>query len=110
MPSLGTLTLVGKSGKAYRFMAYPLGTIFKEGFAAVYVITQRTLKVATGKIGRHTPLFFGHGANLGQPTVDATGTHDTAANCICVHAERDEKERLGIQQDLIGQSDHHKTW
>lgn len=111
MPSLGTFTLAGKSGKGYKFRAYPLGTVFKKGFAAVYILTQRTSREATGAM-RHKPLYLGQSSDLRQldagPDKAARGA---AANCICVHGEKQESERLGIQEDLVetcGQSNDPK--
>jgi hypothetical protein len=106
MASLGTITLVGKSGARYRFMAYPLGTIFKKGFAAVFIATQRTLKPPAGSV-RHKPLFLGHSADLHAPNVDVSNALPAAANCICVHAEKNERERLDITQDLMALSGQH---
>lgn len=103
MPSLGVITLVGKSGKSYKFRAYPLGTIFKKGFAAVYVITRRALRQATGSM-RHKPLVFGHGNDLRRPDVDKSVARYAAANCVCVYAERSEQVRMEIAQDLMAAS------
>lgn len=101
MPSLGTFTIAGKSGKPYKFRAYPLGTVFKKGLAAVYVLTQRKPRHSTGAMG-HRPLFLGQSADLRQPDADPIkASKGAAANCICIHAEPDATSRLGIQQDLV---------
>jgi hypothetical protein len=99
MSSLGTLTLVGQSGKKYRFSTYTLGTVFKKGFGGVYIVTQRQQVQATGMM-RHQPLLLGHSADLALPDANGDGTILASANCICVHSEKDEQQRQGIQQDL----------
>ena len=100
MPSLGVVTLAGKSGKPYRFRAYPRETIFKKGFAAVYLLTQRRVAQATGAM-RHKALALGQSPDLRQGGAGPAGlTEARVANCICVLAERDEATRLEIQQDL----------
>ncbi len=100
MAGFGSITLLGKSGESYKFLAYPLGTVFKDGFAAVYVITERGIKAATGAM-RHKPLIFGQSADLGKPEVGSDNALYAAANCICVHAERNEARRQKIQQDIM---------
>jgi len=101
MPSLGTVTLSGKSGVMYKFRAYPVGTVFKKGFAAVYLLTQRTPRQTTGAV-RHKPLFLGQSADLRIDDSAATNASQrAAANCICVHAEQNGDTRTGIEQDLV---------
>jgi hypothetical protein len=105
MPSLGTVTFAGKSGKPYKFKAYPVGTIFKKGFAAVVVLTQRARRETAGAM-RHRALYLGQSADLrlGDDEVANALRGTAAANCICVHGEPSAVARAGIQQDL---SDTH---
>ncbi len=106
MPHLGSVTFSGKSGKPYRFRVYPLGTTFKEGVAAVFVLTRRKLRQTTGRM-RHRPLSVGHSGNLHQPEPEATAAMSTgAANCICIHPDSDPASRSGIQQDLSAMWSH----
>jgi len=100
MPSLGSFTLAGKSGTPYRFRAYPLGTTFKKGFAAVYIVTQRKRSTSAGGM-QHKPLLLGQSEDLRQPKGDGDTPFDINANCICVHAEQDHTARKGIQEDLV---------
>lgn len=100
MPSLGTVTLAGKTGKAHKFRVYPLGTVFKKGLAGVFVLTERTLRDTTGSM-RHRPLFVGQSGDLRQPHAGAANALTKgSANCICVCAEPDAGLRQGIQEDL----------
>jgi hypothetical protein len=101
MPRLGTLTLPGRSGGQYKFNAYALGTAFKEGLSAVYVLTRRTHRDSVGRF-RHKPLLIGQTANLRQPLeLDARTMAASGANCICVHREQNETARAAIRQDLL---------
>lgn len=99
MPSLGTITMRGKSGKTYEFRAYPIKTVFKEGLSGVFILTRRTYREAT-RSKRHKPLILGHNANLRKSNVDTTDPLYSDANCICILAEKDESARLEIHQDL----------
>jgi hypothetical protein len=104
MPSLGTVTFAGKSGKPYKFRAYPMGTLFKKGYAAVFVLTQRARRETSGSM-RHRPMFLGQSADLRQGDDEyASALRGTIANCVCVHGEPDAGARAQIQQDL---SDTH---
>jgi len=100
MPSLGTITLAGKSGKPYKFRVYPKETSFKKGLAAVFVLTQRRKRESTGRM-RHKPVFVGESNDLRLPDAKAaTAMKETAANCICIHAEPCIEMRENIRQDL----------
>ena len=101
MPSLGTITFTGKSGSPYQFRMYPLGTVFRRGFAAVYVVTQRALRQNTGTM-RHRVVLLGQGDDLRRPGVAEADAGVSHANCICVHPEPDETLRVAIQHDLTG--------
>lgn len=101
MPRLGTITLPGRSGGQYKFNAYALGTAFKEGLSAVYVLTRRTHRQALGRF-RHKPLHVGQTADLRQPLeLPAGALTASGANCICVHREQDETARAAISLDLL---------
>ena len=41
MNKSGTVKFSGKSGTRYAFTAYPLETVFAQGFSGVHVATQR---------------------------------------------------------------------
>lgn len=100
MPSLGTITLAGKSGTPYKFRAYPQETVFKKGLAAVFLVTRRSEKAK--RPARHKPLFLGQSGDIRSlDMAPITAAMTAAANCICVHAEQNETARMGIQQDLM---------
>lgn len=101
MNKLGVVRLTGKSGTKYKFGAYPLDTVFKKGMAGVYVVTKRVRK-GSGAV-KHREIQLGQTGDLGLPLSEAAESFVTAgANCICVHGEKDEAVRRGIQQDLTG--------
>jgi hypothetical protein len=100
MAKLGVIRFAGKSGTQYRFNAYPLGTAFKKGMGAVYVVTRRRQVEPDGAF-THKQMYLGQTDDLRQPlTGQGASLADRGANCICVHGEKDEAARLGIQQDL----------
>jgi hypothetical protein len=101
MPALGKMSFKGKSGKAYRFKVYPLGTRFRK-LSGVYVIGCR----AHGGNGARqlVPIYVGHTEDFSQPF----GMHRKAkeftaqgANCICLQSDADEESRLAKEQDLV---------
>jgi hypothetical protein len=101
MARLGTVTFSGTSGNEYKFNTYSLGTVFKKGLSAVYVITRRCQPMSAGPF-RHKRIGLGQTADLRKPMAEPEKSQATAlrANCICVYGEKDEAARLRIQQDL----------
>jgi hypothetical protein len=101
MSKLGTVKFSGKSGTRYAFTAYPLQTVFVEGLGGVYVITRR--REGNCKSGFvHRRICSGQSEDLRQPLPGgAQGSRAKGANCICVHAEKDEVARLAIELDLF---------
>ena len=101
MNKLGNVKFSGKSGTRYPFIAYPLGTVFAEGFGGVYVATRRREgKSRSGFV--HKRIRMGQSDDLRQPLASEEQAFSTqGANCICVHAEKDEGTRREIEQDLV---------
>jgi len=101
MNKLGTVKFSGKSGARYAFIAYPLETVFDEAFGGVYVVTRRR----QGKSKRgfvHKRICTGQSDELRQVlTSQERSLSAQGANCICVHAEKDEGTRQEIEQDLL---------
>ena len=101
MNKLGIVKFSGKSGTRYAFIAYPLETVFARGASGVYVVTRRKQgKFSKGFV--HKRICTGQSDELRQlvssqgPSLSAQG-----ANCICVHAEKDQGARQKIEQDLL---------
>jgi hypothetical protein len=101
MASLGKKVFKGKSGKAYRFKVYPLGTRFRK-ISGVYVIGNR----AHGMSGAHrlVPIFVGHTEDFSQPFDQHRKAKDftkQGANCICLQSDALEESRQAKEQDLV---------
>jgi hypothetical protein len=97
---LANVRFNGKSGTRYAFTAYPLGTVFSEGFGGVYVVTRRR----EGKSSRfvHRKIHTGQSEDFRQPLASDDGTFSAkGANCICVLAEKDKDARQKIELDLV---------
>ena len=101
MSKLGTVKFSGASGTRYAFAAYPLETVFAQGFSGVYVVTRR--KRGKSKSGFvHKRICTGQSDGLFQPLASEEQSFSArGANCICVHAEKDKGAREKIEQDLI---------
>jgi hypothetical protein len=101
MSKLGIVKFSGKSGVRYAFKAFPLGTVFAKGFAGVYVITRRRKGKLTGRFA-HRKIGTCQSDGLRQPLADGRESFVArGANCICLHAEKDQSARLHIEQDLL---------
>ena len=101
MASLGKMIFKGKSGTAYRFKVYPLGTRFRK-LSGVYVIGSRVHDANGGP--RVAPLYVGHTEDFSQPFDRHHMARDFAeegADCICVQREAVEESRIAKEQDLI---------
>jgi hypothetical protein len=101
MAALGRMVFKGKSGKAYRFKVYPLGTRFRK-ISGVYIIGSRMHGENGGR--RLRPLYVGHTEDFSQ----SFGQHHKArefteqgANCICLQSDAEEESRLAKERDLI---------
>lgn len=106
MAKLGTVTFTGKSGRKYEFNAYPWGTSFNKEYGAVYFVTKRSKNSEGGY--SHKRIYIGQTEDLStrfddHHKQDCFDRND--ANCICVHGEQDEDNRLEIEQDLINNYD-----
>jgi hypothetical protein len=91
----------GKSGKAYRFKVYPLGTRFRK-LSGVYIIGNRS----HGANGARelVPLYVGHTEDFSQPFDlhhKAKDFTQQGANCICLQSDVLEESRLAKEQDLV---------
>ncbi len=87
MASLGRMIFKGKSGTAYRFKVYPLGTRFRK-IGGVYVIGSREHDTSGGP--RVVPLYVGHTEDFSQPFDRHHMAKDCAeqgADCICVQSD-----------------------
>jgi len=101
MAALGKMVFKGKSGKAYRFKVYPLGTRFRK-VSGVYVIGSRM----HGRNGarRLVPLYVGHTEDFSEPFDQHRKAKDfteQGANCICLQSDALEESRLAKEQDLV---------
>lgn len=101
MASLGKMIFKGKSGTAYRFKVFPLGTRFRK-ISGVYVIGNR-LQRTNGR-RRVVPLYVGQTEDFSQPFDrhhKAKGFAEQGADCICVQSDAVEESRMAKEQDLI---------
>ncbi|MCE5301556.1 MAG: hypothetical protein LLF97_00440 [Planctomycetaceae bacterium] len=100
MASLGKKIFKGKSGTAYRFKVYPLGTRFRK-ISGIYVIGSRE-----GIAGGHrvVPLYVGRTEDFSQPFDKhhrAKDFTEQGANCICVQRDAIEESRVAKEHDLV---------
>jgi hypothetical protein len=101
MASLGKMIFKGKSGTAYRFKIFPLGTRFRK-ISGVYVIGSRLHGADGGH--RVVPLYVGRTEDFSQPSDrrrKAKGCAEQGANCICVQSDAVEESRVAKERDLI---------
>ena len=101
MASLGTLLLIGKSGKKYEFAIYEIGTSFK-AIGGVYTFTKQ-YKKSDGN--------FSHGTIYVGETEDLSTRFDNHhkqecigrenANCISVHPDENGESRLAKEKDIL---------
>jgi hypothetical protein len=91
----------GQSGTKYNFAIYPLGTKFK-AVGAVYIFTKRTVK--SDGTGSHDFIYIGQTGDLStrfdnhhkDSCIEKHG-----ANCVCIHLNSNESQRLDIETDLV---------
>ncbi len=103
MSRLASVKVKGASGTSYVFHLYPWGTPFKP-VGAVYIVARRSAKPGGGF--HHKRIHLGQTADLSQGVVQADQRNEFerhAANCICVHPEKDKGRRQEIQDDLSSQ-------
>ncbi len=101
MPSLGKTVLKGKSGKAYRFQVYPLGTRFRK-LSGVYVVASRTRGTSGGL--HVVPLLIGQNEDLSRPFKKHRRAREFlqhGANCVCLQSDSSEDSRLETKHDLV---------
>ncbi len=96
MSQIATLTLTGLSGRQYNFGVYKYGTNFKP-IGVVYAVTHRN------SASEYDVIYIGQTEDLS----DRFDNHHKEScfirnnvNCICVHTESNENQRLRIEQDL----------
>jgi len=104
MKKIGKLSLLGDSDEEYAFDVYPHNTEFKDQ-PAVYCYTNRYQKDGKWK---HKVVYIGHTDDLStefyeHPHHDCLQKH--SANCIGIHMQEAEKERIAIHHDLVAQYD-----
>ena len=100
MGKIAELVLQGASESKYTFNVYTADTGFND-IGAVYAFTKR--KVENDKVS-HDVLYVGETEELGS----RISGHDKwpcakkyGGNCICVHSESNENDRLKKETDLI---------
>ena len=101
MPSLGSTAFKGRSGQAYRFKVYALGTKLRR-LSGVYVVTNRR-RDEQGKY-RHVVLYVGQTEDLSQPFDQhqkAAEFQRCGANSICLQSDDSEESRVAKQRDLV---------
>ena len=101
MAKIGNAKFVGKSTIEYRSTVFPFKTKFKEGIAAVYMVTRR-FEQEDGTHA-HEWLFVGSTPDLRRQFErheQTFGFNKYKANAICVIREDDEKIRREIHADL----------
>src|SRR5687767_6300576 len=102
MPKLGELTIPGKSGRKYKFDAYPLHTVWTR-ISAVYIVTHRDVLLEGGV--EHVCIHLGESQNLQEmPPPPVTLLKGHRANCICILKEDDAKRRREIIEDILDAS------
>jgi hypothetical protein len=97
MDGLGNVRIQGKSGKEYKFRAYPLATKF-DNIGAVYFITSRKQE-ADGRTS-HSRIDCGRTSNLSIGINIKPGFKDNDANCICILPQDDKDTRIEIETDI----------
>jgi hypothetical protein len=101
MASLGKTTFKGRSGTAYRFKVFPLGTRFRK-ISGVYVIGSRLHSTNGGQ--QVVPLYVGHTEDFSRPFERHHRAKDLSqqgANCICVQRDAIDESCAAKEQDLI---------
>jgi hypothetical protein len=103
MATWGDMTFRGKSQVDYLFTASSLDTQFAE-VGAVYFITRRFVNEHGEAL--YEGIYVGHTANLAEFNT-RNRVHSLCeklgANCICVHREDSEDDRVAIEADLIAE-------
>lgn len=99
MAKIASAEWKGKSGRSYSFEVYPIGTAFK-ALGAVYAFTKR---IVTNGVGNHDFIYIGLTNDLStrfdNHHKDAC-IEKSGANCISVHLNNTESQRLDIETDL----------
>ena len=101
MPSLGHTAFNGKSGRAYRFKVYALGTKLRP-LSGLYVVANRS-RDTEGEY-QHIPLYVGETEDLSQPFAahhKAAEFERHGANSICLQSDTSEESRVLKQRDLV---------
>ena len=97
MDGLGNVRIRGKSGREYKFRAYPLETKF-DNIGAVYFITSRHHD-PDGRIS-HSRIDCGWTSNLSIGINVKPGFKENDANCICILPQDDKDSRIEIETDI----------
>ena len=97
MDGLGNVRIKGKSGKEYKFRAYPLNTKF-DNFGAVYFITSRN-QDPDGRVS-HSRIYCGRTSDLSIRIHTTASFKENNANCICILPQEDKDSRTEIESDI----------
>ena len=105
MPKLGTVALIGVSGRRYEFAVYLREDAFKP-LGAVYFLAKR-IPFAEAE-AEYTWIYVGESADISQRPL--AGKHkpcidSNEANCLCLHLEDDAHARTAIVADLAAAYD-----
>lgn len=100
MAKLSEVTLSGKSGTKFKFNVYPIGEECPNE-SGIYAFTKREPK---GADFNHHVIYIGMAQSFQKrfynhhkdDCIDKNG-----ANCICLMAIKDEKQRTAIEDDLL---------
>jgi hypothetical protein len=94
MPKLGTVALIGASGKRYEFSVYLREDAFKP-LGAVYFLAKREAEYTWIYVGETADMSRRPLASERKPCIDAN-----EANSLCLYLEDDAQARTAIVADL----------
>ena len=101
MASLGSVAVIGKSGRKYDFEVYEINLSW-DIVPAVYIVTRRSNNSKGGY--KHTAIYIGQTDNL-QERFENHHKQDCFdrynANCLCIYEVSVENTRLAIEDDLL---------
>src|SRR5712691_9898995 len=105
MPKLGTVALIGVSGRRYEFAVYLREDAFKP-LGAVYFLAKR-IPFAEAE-AEYTWIYVGESADISQRPLAGKHMHGidaNEANCLCLHLEDGAQNRTAAMADLAGAYD-----
>lgn len=99
---LGTVTFRGQSGEFYRFNVLPSDEV-RTAKSCVCMFTQRTYNgtatLSRDVTGTHNIMFVGKTDDIQDS--DASDIISNGANCVCILAVDNKKQREQIERDLV---------